>query len=49
MANLAGYGVRAMLCAQDEVQVTRVYGENHALAANCRLRRYSRPVSPSSR
>ena len=48
MANLAGYGVRAMLCAQDEVQVTRVYGENHALAANCRLR-ISRRVSPSSR
>ena len=38
MANLAGYGVRALLCAQDESQVIRVYGDYHALAANCQLR-----------
>ena len=48
MANLAGYGVRALLCAQDEVQVTRVYGENHALAANCRLRIFSASLSEQS-
>jgi type IV secretion system protein VirD4 len=48
MANLAGYGVRALLCAQDEMQVARVYGEKHALAANCRVRVYSASLSEES-
>jgi type IV secretion system protein VirD4 len=48
MANLAGYGVRALLCAQDESQVVRVYGPDHALAANCQLRIYSASLSARS-
>ena len=48
MANLAGYGVRALLCAQDESQVIRVYGDDHALAANCQLRVYSASLSARS-
>ena len=48
MANLAGYGVRALLCAQDESQIVRVYGPDHALAANCQLRVYSASLSARS-
>ena len=48
MANLAGYGVRALLCAQDESQIVRVYGADHALAANCQLRVYSASLSARS-
>jgi len=48
MANLAGYGVRALLCAQDESQIVRTYGENHALAANCQIRIYSASLSAKS-
>jgi type IV secretion system protein VirD4 len=48
MANLAGYGVRALLCAQDESQIVNVYGPDHALAANCQLRVYSASLSARS-